>query len=66
MSTIDGPNPHGRPPAFARHAHDPAEGLHQRVVARSSGERPAPPERADVAVDERRLLEAERLCAESE
>ena len=42
----------------------PGERLHQRVVARAAGERPAPAERADRAVDEPRVPRAQRLAAE--
>ena len=44
--------PRGRAPGLARHAHDPARRLHQRVVARMLSQRAVLAEGADRAVDD--------------
>ena len=60
-----GAGAHARAVGLAGHAHDPAHGLHQRVVAGLVAERADAPERADRAVDEARVPRAKRLVAES-
>ena len=59
-------DPHARPVGLAGDADDPAEGLHQRVVAGPPGERAVAPERADRAVDEALVAGAQLVGAEAE
>src|SRR5207248_8689471 len=50
---------------LACHAHDPADRLHQRVVAPLLPQRPHRPERADRAVDEPRVPAAHHLVTQA-
>ena len=59
-------DPHRVPVGLAGDAHDPRRRLHQRVVARLGGERPAAPEGADRRVDQPRVARPERLRPEAE
>src|SRR5579875_564335 len=49
-------HPHRGSAVLSHNAHQSAMGLHQRVIARAIAERPDPPESAEIAIDEARLL----------
>ena len=59
-------DPYRMPVGLAGDAHDPSRRLHQRVVARLGGERPAAPEGPDRRVDEPRVARPERVGPEAE
>src|SRR5262249_24997303 len=57
---------HGRAAGLAGNRHDPAERLHERLIAGSFGPRPCATERRDRAVDEARILARERVVPQTE
>ena len=57
---------HGRPLDRPVHRHDAGIGVRERLVAGLGGERPGPPERAHLAIDEARIARLQRLKADAE